>query len=57
MLKAELDLPIATLVFATDAMGAELEGDHGGYGVVARKVSPELALQTIAAGTRPGATT
>lgn len=33
LLKAELDLPIAPLVFATDAMGSESESDHGGCGV------------------------
>ena len=52
-LRARLNRPVATTVFASDAEG-ENEVDLGGYGAVATVVAPELAEQALQAGTRSG---
>ena len=50
----ELDLgrKVSSIIMASDAQGGG-EGDHGGYGVVCRQVSPDLAEQCFQAGTAP----
>ena len=52
-LYADLGAPLAPAIFATDAMGANAE-DAGGFGIVCRDASPELAETAFRVGRRPG---
>ena len=51
---ADVGAPTPSVIMATDAMGAESDGDCGGFGVVAGDVSHELALDCLRSGARPG---
>lgn len=50
---ADLGAPLASELFATDAMGAS-EEDAGGYGIVSGSVDPSLALTVFEMGASPG---
>ncbi len=50
---ADLGVPLAPVIFATDAMGASDE-DAGGFGIVAKNVGSRLARTCYELGRRPG---
>ncbi len=51
-LYADLGAPLAPVLFATDAMGAN--DDDGGFGIVGRDISEQLARTVFEVGRRPG---
>ena len=54
-LYADIGAPLTPTVFATDAMGSN-DFDHGGYGVVAARCAPDVALRCFEEGLAPGYT-
>ena len=52
-MKAEVGSPLAPVLFAPDAQGAG-EGDHGGWGVVAKDIDAATAEECLLVGLRPG---
>jgi hypothetical protein len=55
VLYADLGAPLSSVVGATDAQGAG-EGDHGGYGVVARQLTPDAVASLFRQGAGLGYT-
>ena len=50
---AEVGAPLAPVLFASDAQGSN-DDDFGGWGVVARNISPSEAATVFQMGARPG---
>ena len=53
---ADVGAPVSNVMFATDAMGSDVSGDHGGYGAVVAEFPTQLIRKVLEVGCTPGKT-